>query len=123
MAKGVEIIAAPLTRQQRRFNERHGIPNPWHVVRLDPRLSSKGSPEGEPQYRHQYRYDVIGHLRFNRHHTREGIKHTIEWVMPHQRGLANQLYVPKTYRVEKGRIPAPEMREYFIPGEANEARN
>ena len=44
--------------------------------------------------KHGIRYDVRGHFR--RLETGKTI-----WVRPHQRGLQNELYVPKTYVVAK----------------------
>jgi hypothetical protein len=43
---------------------------------------------------HGIRYDVRGHFR------RLATGKTT-WVRPHQRGLANELYVPKVYKVDK----------------------
>lgn len=48
--------------------------------------------------KHGIRYDVRGHFR--RLETGKTI-----WVRPHQRGLQNELYVPKVYKVEKGSKP------------------
>lgn len=49
--------------------------------------------------KHGIRYDVRGHFR------RLDTGKTI-WVRPHQRGLQNELYIPKVYKVEKGSKPA-----------------
>lgn len=43
---------------------------------------------------HGHRYDVRGHFR--RLSTGK-----VTWVRPHQRGLANELYIPKVYKVDK----------------------
>jgi hypothetical protein len=121
MAKSVEIVEVPVSRQMRRAAAREGrIPNPWHLVRVEPkRVKGKIEYVGESGTKHSYRYDVIGHLRFNRHLTKEGYKDTIEWVADHQRGLENELYIPKTYKVEKDKkIALPEMKEYFEQGES-----
>lgn len=47
---------------------------------------------------HSIRYDVRGHFR------RLQTDKTL-WVRPHQRGLANELYIPKVYKVDKGSKP------------------
>ena len=112
-AKSIEIISEPLPRNIRRNMERKGIPNPWHVVRVDPKIKpSNGQSNGNsggPSYRH----DVMSHLRFNRHKLKDGsYRPTIELVPAHQRGLANALYVPKISRFDGGKLPAKEM-EYF----------
>jgi hypothetical protein len=104
MAKSVKIVEIPDSRQVKRSLERQGkIPNPWHVVRVQPTITigkEKGDPTG---IKHSYRYDVIGHLRFNKHKTKDGYKESIEWVSDHQRGVENELYIPKTYKVESGK--------------------
>jgi len=48
---------------------------------------------------HHIRYDVRGHFR-------RLTTGKTTWVRPHQRGLQNELYIPKTYKVEKGSKPA-----------------
>lgn len=102
MAKSIVVVPEPVSRQVRRAAERAGhIPEPWHVVKVDPRIVKGRAAGEEPKWTHSYRYDVIGHLRFGRHKTREGYRECIEWVPPHQRGLSNDLYIPKTYLVEK----------------------
>jgi hypothetical protein len=123
MCKSVVIEPEWISRQQRRWNERHNIiPRPWHIVKLDPKIVSHRTSE-ETDIHHRYRYDVIGHLRFNKHRVLDGTNDdgskkygyhdTIEWVPTHQRGLANELYIPKTYSVEGGKKVAPEMKKYF----------
>lgn len=118
MAKSVEIIEIPVSRQVRRACERDNkpLPLPYHIVKVVPkRIQRKGSSVGEDGIKHSYRYDVIGHLRFGRHKVRDGTYvETIEWVSDHMRGLDNEVYIPKTYMVEKDkRIAIPEMERYF----------
>lgn len=114
MAKSIVIEREPISRQVRRWNERHNIiPRPWHIVKLDPKLISHRAAE-ETDRHHNYRYDVIGHLRFQHQKIKAGHRDVIEWVRDHQRGLANELYVPKTYVVQAGRrIAIRQMKEYF----------
>ena len=120
MAKSVVLQEEWVSRPQRRWMERHDIiPRPWHIVKLDPKIISHKTNEEVP-YHHQYRYDVIGHLRFNKHRIKEGYRSVIEWVPDHQRGLANELYIPKTYKIESGRkIATKQMQEYFGEGEGS----
>ncbi len=119
MAKSIVIEQAgpPVSRQQRRLMARGGMPpsRPWHVVKVDPRYRRSYDSEDAGRS-HSYRYDVIGHLRLGRHRagvlpdgTRQYVE-TIEWIPPHQRGLANNLYVPKTYSVAAGRRVPPVVR-------------
>lgn len=44
---------------------------------------------------HGFRYDVRGHFRY---YKATGL---VKWIRPHQRGLQNELYIPKTYKVDK----------------------
>ena len=113
MAKSVVVVEEPLSRQQRRWFTSHPkLPKPWHIVKVEPKFTS-GSEEGSGRS-HSYRYDVIGHLRFAHHKLRDGSNyHGIEWIRPHQRGLDNALYIPKTYKVERGKVVSPKMKEYF----------
>lgn len=125
MAKGIRIEQEAISRQQRRwYEQRNKLPRFWHKVVLDPKIvyaSGDGHDEGS---KHRYRYDVVGHLRFGRHRTgrkdADGnvvYSETIEWVPPHQRGLANDLYIPKTTVVKSGRRIAREpMQQYFGVG-------
>lgn len=114
-AKAITIQAEPIPRQQRRWLERRGItPRPWHIIALEPRINTQPPPEEEPTTHHAFRYDVIGHLRFNRHRLADGsYRHTVEWVPAHQRGLDHVEYIPKTYRAEHGKPIHPVMREYY----------
>lgn len=67
---------------------------PYYVCRIrGVQYDSEGYEKGVG-VKHGIRYDVRGHFR----HLTNG--KTI-WVRPHQRGLQNELYVPKTYLVDK----------------------
>jgi len=113
MAKSIKIIPEPLSRQVRRNMARKNIPNPWHVVRVEPVIKPGSNNTGEGSGP-SYRYDVQRHLRFNRHRLKDRTwKYTIELVPPHQRGLGNALYVPKISKFEGGKIPAREMEHYW----------
>lgn len=50
-----------------------------------------------PQWHHGFRYDVRGHFK---RFTRGPMMGRVIWCPPHQRGLMNTLYKPKTYRTE-----------------------
>lgn len=115
MSKSVHITPEPMSRQVRRYNERKGIvPRPWHHVWVEPKLTDVPHESEEDADGPEYRFDVIGHLRFNRHKLKTGsYRHTVEWVPDHQRGLKNEIYIPKTYCVKKGNTPIPEMAGYF----------
>lgn len=101
-AKGIVIVEEPMSRQVRRANARmKHRPSPWHIVTVDPTLI-RDEERGEGTGRgHSYRYDVRGHLRFGRHPRADGTyTERVEWVRPHQRGLANAVYIPKTYHYD-----------------------
>ncbi len=67
---------------------------PYYVCRIrGVQYDSAGNPTGEGA-KHGIRYDVRGHFR----RMTDG---KTTWVRPHQRGLANELYIPKTYVVDK----------------------
>lgn len=115
MAKGIRVVEEPISRQQRRLYARKGLPSPWHIVVVEPRISSHRAAEDDSSYHHGYRYDVMGHLRFGKHKLRDGdYRETIEWVRDHQRGLANDLYIPKTSKFEEGKVTHPAMGRYFV---------
>lgn len=69
---------------------------PYYVCRIKGvQYDNHATGEGS---KHGIRYDVRGHFR--RLETGKTI-----WVRPHQRGLTNELYVPKVYQVSKGAKP------------------
>ena len=70
---------------------RKGLPNPWHIVTVQPRtVGGNGGANGRGtghRYRYRYRYDVMGFPRRGRHRLKDGTyRETVEWVRPHQRG-------------------------------------
>ena len=115
MAKGISLEKHYLSRQHRRQVERQNILSPWHILKVDPQFSDETQQSTDnPKYKHNVRYDVTGHLRFGKHKLKDGTyKRTIEWVRPHQRGLKNKLYVPKTSHVVANKKIDPRTNEYF----------
>lgn len=84
---------------RKRELKRKIILEPYYVCRIrGVQYDSNGEPTGQGTH-HGFRYDVRGHFR-----RLDSGKTT--WVRPHQRGLQNELYIPKTYVVEKGAKPA-----------------
>lgn len=68
---------------------------PYYVCRIrGVNYESVATGEGA---KHGIRYDVRGHFR----RMADG---RTTWVRSHQRGLANELYVPKVYKVEPSRV-------------------
>lgn len=115
MAKSITVVEEPVSRQQRRAMERKGIPNPWHVVQVEPKFQKGGGrSEEDSGITHGYRYDVIGHLRFGKYPKKDGTyTETVQWIPPHQRGLANELYIPKVSKFEGGKVAHGRMLEYL----------
>jgi hypothetical protein len=52
--------------------------------------------------KHGFRYDVRGHFM---HFTKGRMAGRVIWCPPHQRGLANDLYKPKSYRMNGHELP------------------
>jgi hypothetical protein len=120
MAKGLKIAPVELSRAERRRNqkmaEKGQEPILWHTLQVEQRTSMWSSNEEDDELvsgtgrQHTYRYDVMGHLRMGRHKLGDGTyRNTIEWVTPHQRGLKNLNYVPRTRKV------VGDMDAKFIP--------
>ena len=112
-AKGVQVVEEKLSRQQRRLLARSPMPKPWHVVTVEPKFNQPGDHDDEG-IQHRYRYDVMAHLRFNRHKLKDGsYRNTVEIVRPHQRGLNNETYIPKVSRFKAGKNLDPVTKEYL----------
>ena len=108
MARGIRIVEDPLPRQQRRALARKGLPNPWHIVTVQPRTVGGNTGTVGQRTGHRYRYDVMGFPRRGRHRLKDGTyRETVEWVRPHQRGIKNQNYIPRVSRFEAGMTPGP----------------
>lgn len=89
----------PAKVNRKREQQGKKILEPYYVCRIrGVQYDSNGEPTGQGTH-HGFRYDVRGHFR-----RLDSGKTT--WVRPHQRGLQNELYIPKTYVVEKGAKPA-----------------
>lgn len=115
-AKSIKIEEVKISRQVRRAMERKGImPNPWHRVTVEPKLVDRDfGGETETGREVGYRFDVISHLRFNRHKLKDGsYRYRVEIVPNHQRGLSKDIYIPKTYEVKGNKTILPEMKHYL----------
>ena len=119
MSKGIEITEERLPRAMRRREMRKDIPKPWHIVQVEPRFRTDGNDEsmpGQQRFTHNIRYDVMGHLRCIQKKNEDGTtSNSFVWVRPHQRGLANDIYVPKTASFKAGKETHPVMNSYFTP--------
>lgn len=119
MAKSIVVDVRDISRQQKRALSRQNKPwpKPWHIVMVDPKYVRTVEEAESTGTHHRYRYDVMGHLRVGRH--RVGTKKAdgtyeyrqiLEWVPDHQRGLANEIYLPATRVVTAGRKVPKEVR-------------
>ena len=80
---------------RKRAKQGKKVLEPYYTCRIrGVQYDSNGEPTGEGAH-HGFRYDVRGHFR-------KLTTGKTTWVRPHQRGLQHELYVPKTYVVEKG---------------------
>ena len=83
--------APPPALAKARERRRGKVPEPYYVCYIEDRKAGYGM--GGVGTKHGYIYDVRGHFR-RLDETR------VTWVRPHQRGLANDMYIPKTYKVK-----------------------
>ncbi len=88
------VESATLSINAKRERKGKSRLEPYYVCRIrGVQYDSAGNPTGEGA-KHGIRYDVRGHFR-------RMMDGRTTWVRAHQRGLANELYVPKTYVVDK----------------------
>lgn len=88
--EGVE----PEAVNRKRARQGKKLLEPYYLCRIrGVEYDENGEPTGEGTH-HGVRYDVRGHFR-------KLATGKTTWVRPHQRGLQHELYVPKTYVVEK----------------------
>jgi hypothetical protein len=85
---------APEAVNRKRERQGKKILEPYYVCRIKGvQYDSNGNATGEGTH-HGFRYDVRGHFR-------KLSSGKTTWVRPHQRGIQNELYIPKTYVVTK----------------------
>lgn len=88
----VEKVATPEKVNRKRRREGKRVLEDYYVCRLAKGRSR--ASDGEPTGRHMaFRFDVAGYFR----RAPDG---RVVWVRAHQRGLKNELYRPKVYRVD-----------------------
>jgi hypothetical protein len=105
-SKQIETISVmPQRSERRRLQKKGEVPRPWHVLRINPKLvvnlnQTEGSKTGAT---HGHIYDVRAHWR--RQTIRYGPKRQLtkrvtQYIPSHMRGLKNEIYVPKTRKME-----------------------
>jgi len=92
-----------LEAQDERVNRKRAakgkrVLEPYYTCRIDGVQYDKSGSEVGTGSQHGFRYDVRGHFR--------RLENKTIWVRPHQRGLAHELYIPKTYDARGKRAPA-----------------
>lgn len=90
----VQKVEAHPNIQRRRQKDGKPPIEPYYVSRASKKSYVRLAERSEPSGRHVgFRFDVAGHFR----HYKDG---KTVWVLPHQRGLEHDRYVPKIYRVD-----------------------
>lgn len=77
---------------RKRVNKGKRKLEPYYTVQLTGQYAERGEGGHGAGAGHTYRYDVRGHFR----RLEDG---RLIWVRPHQRGLANELYIPAVRKV------------------------
>ena len=91
---GIELEKVETPEKVNRKRQREGkrVLDDYYICRLA--KGRRTASEGEPTGKHvSFRFDVAGHFR----RAPDG---RVIWIRSHQRGLANELYRPKVYRVD-----------------------
>ena len=80
------------------------LPGWYEITYKQQRYAPKEEPEHTGFHQH-FRYDVRGYYA---HFTKGLLAGRVIWIPPHQRGLRNTLYKPKSYRTARTELPAIE---------------
>jgi len=96
----------PQRSERRRLQKKGVIPQPWHILQINPKLyinlnQTTGETTGTT---HGHRYDVRAHWRrqtLKYGPGRKLSKRVTQYIPSHMRGLQNEVYVPKTRKVER----------------------
>ena len=96
----------PQRSERRRLQKKGEVPQPWHILQINPKLyvNLNQNGEGATGTAHGHRYDVRAHWRRQTIKYGPGrtlTKRVTQYVPSHMRGLQNEVYVPKTRKVEK----------------------
>ena len=90
------------------------MPENWKATFTHEGVTIGVDPEGE------FRYNIgdDDDPRWDRFPTLQAAKDATyrerpEWISPHQRGLANDLYIPATRKYEGGKVASERMLEYL----------
>ena len=84
-------VAEKVNRKRARDGKRV-LPD-YYICRWKPAKGTKSAGGAELGTSHSFRYDVAGHYR-------QLPSGKLIWIRPHQRGVENEVYKPKVYRVD-----------------------
>lgn len=88
----------PKLNAKRARQGRPAVPGWYEIQYRRARSRRRQEDDGDgPRFKQGFRYDVRGHLK---HFKRGSMAGRSIWCPPHQRGLENQIYKPKSYRTE-----------------------
>ena len=89
----VEVIRVEGKMSKKRRKQGKKVPEAYYKCKLETKSVTAEESQGDGSS-HGYQYDVRGHFK----HFRKGkMKGRTLWCPPHRRGLANEVYRPKTY--------------------------
>lgn len=89
----IEHVETPAAVNRKRARDgKRELPD-YYICKLRKTKNASDSSRSATGTKHSFRYDVAGHIRI----MADG---TMIHVKPHQRGVSNELYKPKIYRVD-----------------------
>ncbi len=91
----VEVIRVEGKMSKKRRKQGKRVPEPYYKCKLETKSVTMEEPRGDGSS-HGYQYDVRGHFK---HFKKGKMKGRTLWCPPHRRGLANEVYRPKTYHL------------------------
>ena len=106
-SKQIETITMmPQRSERRRLQKKGETPLPWHILRINPKLTVNlnQTDGGQSGAIHGHIYDVKAHWRkqtIRYGPDRQFSKKVTQYIPSHKRGLRNEIYVPRTYKVEE----------------------
>lgn len=83
-------------QKSRQRKGKEPLPGWYEITYKKSHVAFRQTSQTAEGYHHSFRYDVRGHFM---HFKKGRMKGRVIWCPQHQRGLAHELYKPKTYRV------------------------
>lgn len=91
----VEVVRVEGELSKKRIKQGKRVPEAYYKCKLETKSVTLEEPRGDGRS-HGYQYDVRGHFK---HFKKGRMKGKTLWCPPHRRGLANEVYRPKTYHL------------------------